>query len=447
MSVNDGVHADGVLARDARHVWHPYTQHQGAPAPVEIASARGAWLHAADGRRVLDAISSWWVTLHGHAEPAIAAAIAAQAHALEQVIFAGFTHAPAADLAAALAEVLPPGLARVFFSDNGSTAVEVGVKVALQAWHNRGRPRRLVAAFDGAYHGDTFGAMSVGGRGVFSAPFAGQLFDVARLPDPSRDPEATLAAFDALLAARGGDLAALVVEPLVLGAAGMRVYDAGVLRALAARCADAGVYLVADEVMTGFGRTGPLFACEGAGVAPDVVCLSKGLTGGFLPMGATAVRGALFDAFLSDDRRLTFFHGHSFTANPLGCAAALASLALLRRPECAAARARIAAAHGRHLAALAARPGVRVPRVLGTIAAFDLAAGGGAGYLAPVGRQLAEYALSQGVLLRPLGDACYVLPPYCTTDDELALVYGVVERFLDGARAAPGAAGGVLDDA
>ncbi len=440
--------AADVAALDARHVWHPYTQHWRAPAPVEVVGARGAWLHAADGRRILDAISSWWVTLHGHAEPAVARAVAEQAARLEQVIFAGFTHAPAARLAAALAEVLPPGLGRVFFSDNGSTAVEVGVKVALQAWHNRGRPRRLVAALEGAYHGDTFGAMSVGARGVFSGPFDGHLFEVARLPCPARDGDATLRAFDALLAARGGDLAALVVEPLVLGAAGMRVYDAAVLRGLAARCRDAGVLLVADEVMTGFGRTGPLFACGGAGVEPDVACLSKGLTGGFLPMGATAVRAELFDAFLGDDRRLTFFHGHSFTANPIACAAALASLELLRRPECDAARARIEAAHRRQLARLAGHPGVRAPRVLGTVAAFDLADDGGAsGYLAPVGRRLAEYALAEGVLLRPLGDACYVLPPYCTTDDELALAYGVVERFLEGARAPAGAGGGVLDDA
>lgn len=421
-----------VVALDARHVWHPYTQHWNAPAPVEIVGARGAWLHAADGRRILDAISSWWVTLHGHAEPAIARAIADQAHALEQVIFAGFTHAPAARLAAALAEVLPAGLDRVFFSDNGSTAVEVGVKIALQAWHNRGRPRRLVAALEGAYHGDTFGAMSVGGRGMFSAAYEGHLFDVARLPDPSHDPGATLAAFDALVSARGGELAALVVEPLILGVAGMRMYDAAVLRALAARCADAGVYLVADEVMTGFGRTGPLFACAGAGVTPDVICLSKGLTGGFLPMGATAVRGELFDAFLSDDRRRTFFHGHSFTANPIACAASLASLALLRDPACGAARARIEATHRRHLATLGERPRVRSARVLGTIAAFDLASDDGtSGYLAPVGRRLAEYALSEGVLLRPLGDACYVLPPFCVTDEELAAVYGVIGRFLD----------------
>jgi adenosylmethionine-8-amino-7-oxononanoate aminotransferase len=436
-----------VLALDARHVWHPYTQHRGAPLPVEIVAARGAWLHAADGGRILDAISSWWVTLHGHAEPAIAAAIGEQARTLEQVIFAGFTHAPAARLCAALAEVLPPGLERVFLTDNGSTAVEAGLKIALQWWHNQGAPRRLVAALDGAYHGDTFGAMSVGARGVFSAPFDGHLFEVARLPAPDVDDgAATLAALDALLAARGGELAALVVEPLCLGAGGMRVWGEATLRALAARCRAHDVVLVADEVMTGFGRTGALFACERAGVAPDVICLSKGITGGFLPLGATAVTERLFDGFLSDDRRRTLFHGHSYTANPLACAAALASLALLRTPESAAARARLEAAHRRHLAALAAHPGVRAPRVLGTIAAFDLVDDARAGYLAPVGRELAAYALAEGVLLRPLGDACYLLPPYCTTDEELALAYGVVERFLDGARARV-SAGGVVDEA
>ncbi len=436
-------------------MWHPYTQHRHAPAPVSVARAEGAWLHAADGRAILDAISSWWVTLHGHAHPAIADAIAEQARTLEQVIFAGFTHEPATRLAAALARLLPDGLTRVFYSDDGSTAVEAGVKMALQYWHNRGEPRRLMAALEHAYHGDTFGAMSVGARGVFSAPFDPHLFAVARLPDPSVDPEATLRALDALLAERGRELAALVVEPLVLGAGGMRVYGEAVLRGLVERCRDAGVLVVFDEVMTGFGRLGgvdgSLFACTRAGVRPDVVCLSKGITGGFLPLGATVATEAVFAGFLSDDRRRTLFHGHSYTANPLACAAALASLALLEAPECTAARARIERAHARHLARLGGHPAVRAPRVVGTLAAFDLAMDGdAAGYLAPVGRELAAYALEQGVLLRPLGDVVYLLPPYCTTDDELALAYGVIERFLDGARAGDAsavAAGGVLDDA
>jgi adenosylmethionine-8-amino-7-oxononanoate aminotransferase len=324
----------------------------------------------------------------------------------------------------------------------------VALKMALQWWRNRGQPRTLVAALEHAYHGDTFGAMSVGARSVFSAPFDAHLFEVARLPDPSDDGTATLAALDALLAARGGELAALIVEPLVLGAGGMRMYDAATLRALAERCRAAGVLLIVDEVMTGFGRTGPLFACAHAGVEPDMICLSKGITGGFLPLGATAARPAIFDGFLSDDRARTLFHGHSYTANPIACAAGVASLALLEGEASAAARARIEAAHRRHLAALGSHPLVRRPRVLGTIAALDLVdPRGDAGYLNPVGRELAAYALSQDVLLRPLGDACYLLPPYCTTDAELDAAYGVIARFLDGARAARTHAGGVLDDA
>ncbi len=428
-----------VGALDARHVWHPYTQHWHAPAPVEIVRAHGATLHARDGRAILDAISSWWVTLHGHAEPSIAEAIAEQARTLEQVIFAGFTHAPAAELSAALARVLPPGLTRVFLSDDGSTAVEAALKIALQWWHNRGEPRRLVAALEHAYHGDTFGAMSVGARSIFSAPFAPQLFEVARLPDPSEDADATLSAFDTLLDARGHELAALIVEPLVLGAGGMRMWSEATLRALAERCRASGVLLIADEVMTGFGRTGALFACGRAGVAPDMICLSKGITGGFLPMGATVVREELFAGFLSDDRTRTLFHGHSYTANPITCAAALASLRLLESDASTLARARIEAAHRRHLDVLGAHPLVRAPRVMGTIAALDLVdARAGGGYLNPIGRELATYALEEGVILRPLGDACYVLPPFCVTDAELDRVYGVIARFLDGARATRG---------
>mgnify|MGYP002778013819 CR=1 FL=1 len=454
MLPSSAVSPSPTLTLDARHVWHPYTQHWQAPAPVEIVRARGSWLHPAAGAPILDAISSWWVTLHGHAEPAIVDAIARQAGELEQVIFAGFTHAPAARLAAELVRVLPPGLDRVFFSDDGSTAVEAGLKLALQWWHNRGEPRRLVLALERAYHGDTFGAMSVGARGVFSAPFDAHLFEVAHLPDPSVDPAATLRAFDALVDRRGGEVAALVVEPLVLGAGGMRMWGADTLAALARRCRSAGILLVADEVMTGFGRTGPLFACAHAGVTPDVVCLSKGITGGFLPLGATVTTERLFEGFLAEDRRRTLFHGHSYTANPIACAAALASLALLEDPACTAARARIERAHRRHLDRLAGHPLVRDPRLLGTVAALDLvdpeAGRAAAGYLAPAGRALAAYALEQRVLLRPLGDACYLLPPYCTTDDELALAYAVIERFLDGARARAddrAAAGGVLDDA
>lgn len=414
-------------ALDTAHVWHPYTQHGIAPEAVPLVRGEGAYLVDAEGGRLLDAISSWWVNLHGHAHPAIAAAIAGQAGALEQVIFAGFTHEPAARLAAELVEVLPERLTRVFYSDDGSTAVEAAVKMALQLWAHRGERRPLVAALENAYHGDTFGAMAASARSVFTEPFGAHLFEVARLPDPTEGD--TVGALERLIETRGAELAAVIVEPLLLAAGGMRMWPEETLRSLRARTAEAGVFLIADEVATGFGRTGPLFACQRAGVSPDLMCLSKGVTGGFLPLGVTAVREEIFEGFRSDDRRRTFFHGHSYTANPLACAAGRASLRLLRDDACARRRAEIEAAHRAGLARIAAHPMVRSPRVLGTVAAFDLEGGG---YLDPVGRELAAFARREGVLLRPLGSVAYLMPPYCTTPEEVAGVYEVVERFLEG---------------
>lgn len=429
------------LSLDAAHVWHPYTQHHQAPLPRPIARAAGSWLYDTDGHAVLDAISSWWVTTHGHCHPALVQAIAEQARTLDQVIFAGFTHEPAARLAAALVQRLPAGLSRVFFSDNGSTAVEVAIKLSLQSFANQGTPRRLIAALDNAYHGDTFGAMAAGARGVFTHMYEPLLFEVARLPDPSEGD--TVGALEALLDARGHELAAVIVEPLVLGAGGMRVWDARVLQAIRARTAAAGVHLIADEVMTGFGRTGPMFACALATVRPDLICLSKGITGGVLPLGATVATEAIFEAFSSSDRRKTFFHGHSYTANPMACAAALASLALFDE-ACEGARQRIADCHTRHLAALRNVPGVKAVRQLGTVAAVELEAP--SGYLSDIGRELAAFSLQQGVLIRPLGNVAYCLPPYCIRDDELDRVYTVLQRFLEGERAAPLSTGGPVDD-
>jgi adenosylmethionine---8-amino-7-oxononanoate aminotransferase len=419
---------------DLAHVWHPYTQHGLSPHAVPIVRARGALLYEAGGRPIIDAISSWWVTLHGHAHPVIAAAIAAQAERLEQVIFAGFTHEPAAALAAELVARLPDGLTRVFYSDNGSTAVEVALKVALQYWSNRGAPRTRIVALEHAYHGDTFGAMSSSARGVFTAPFATHLFDVVRLPGPGPDPgdSETLAALDRLLEDGGSSIAAVIVEPRLQAAGGMRVWHDDVLRGIRERTARHGVLLIADEVLTGFGRTGPMFACAGAGIVPDVICLSKGLTGGFLPLGATVVREELFEAFRGTDRRQTFFHGHSFTGNPIACAAARASLSLCG-DRCDARRAAIEGTHRARLARLAGHPWVRNPRILGTMAAFDLEHPDGAafgGYLDPIGRELSAFALDAGVLLRPLGNVVYTLPPYEITDEQLGRIYDVIAEFL-----------------
>jgi len=414
-----------VLSVDARHVWHPYTQHHTWPPPLDAVRTEGAYIHTRDGRRIFDGISSWWVTLHGHGQPEIAHAIAEQARTMEQVIFTTFTHEPAALLARDLCAVLPSGLFRIFFSDDGSTAVEAGIKMAMQYHANRGTPRTQIVAIDHAYHGDTFGAMSVSARSVFTNPFASHLFHTHHLPSPHEGD--TVSALTTLLDTTAHDIAAIIVEPLVMGSGGMIVYDESILRAIRDLSRARGVLLIADEVLTGFGRTGPLFACERAGISPDILCMSKGITGGFLPMGATAATDEIFDAFLSDDRRRTLFHGHSYTANPIACAAARASLALLNETS-ATRRATIEATHRTQLARLASHPLVRTPRVLGTIAAFDLANGND--YLNPIGRQLADFALAHDILLRPLGSVVYILPPYCSTADELQTVYSVIEQFL-----------------
>jgi adenosylmethionine---8-amino-7-oxononanoate aminotransferase len=427
--------AGDIPALDARHVWHPFTQAETAAPPIVVRAARGSTLIAADGRSYVDLISSWWVTLHGHAEPAIAEAVAAQARTLEQVIFAGFTHEPAVRLAARLTTLLPRALTRVFFSDDGSTSVEVALKLALQYWRNRGEPRRRLLAFAGGYHGDTFGAMAAGRSSGFYAPFHEKLFDVDFIPFPATwtdDAEAaqkeaaSLAALDAWLARHGEDAAAMILEPLVQGAAGMRMCRPDFLRLLIERLRAYDVLVIFDEVMTGFGRTGSLFACETVGSAPDIICLSKGLTGGFLPLAATVCRESIYAAFLDAGFDKAFAHGHSYTANPLGCAAALASLDVLEAT--AARRARIAAAHVQGLARLAGRREISRLRQHGTIAAMTLAAAD-QGYTAAIGRRCAAFFLERGLLVRPIGAELYLLPPYCVSDDELMRAYDAAADF------------------
>ena len=415
------------------HLWHPTTQVATSPEPLPVRAARGCELELADGRRLIDAISSWWVTLHGHAEPAIAAAIARQAQQLEQVIFANFSHQPAEQLATRLSALT--GLERLFFSDNGSTAVEVALKIAWQWWRNQGSDRRQLIAFEGAYHGDTFGAMALCERSLFTAAYEPLLFAVARVPwphthwdDDSLEVRET-AALSRLEVALQTPTAAVILEPLIQGAAGMRIVRPAFLRAVAERVQAAGALLIADEVMTGFGRSGALFACQRAGIQPDLMALSKGLTGGFLPMGATMASERLHQGFISADTPThTFFHGHSFTANPLGCAAALASLDLLQsNPP------RYQDFESRHrplLEALSRHPLVCRPRCLGTLAAFDLAVGEQS-YLNPVGKQLQRLCLDQGVYLRPLGDVVYLHPPLCISDSQLQRCYDVLQAGLD----------------
>ncbi len=401
-------------------VWHPFTQHGlGEPIPT-VVRAEGAALYTADGRRVVDAISSWWVTTHGHREPRIMAAIADQAAKMDQIIFAGWTHEPAEAVAAGLLRLMPEALTRVFFSDSGSTSVEVALKMALGFWLNRGEPRHRILVLEHGYHGDTIGTMSVGARGAFNRAYEPLLFDVATIPFPAAGREQ--ATLDALEAACREAPAALIVEPLICGAGGMLVYPAWVLAEMRAICARHDVLFIADEVMTGWGRTGTLLACEQAGVVPDILCLSKGLTGGAVPLAVTMAREAIYQAHLSADRARMFFHSSSYTANPIACAAAAANIAIWEEEPVLE---RVASLVARQRVRADALSGVRNVRTLGTIAAVDLG-DESADYLSAMGPQLLAFFRTRDLLLRPLGNVVYVMPPYCIGDDDLDAVYAAI---------------------
>jgi adenosylmethionine---8-amino-7-oxononanoate aminotransferase len=410
-------------------VWHPFTQHAVQPEATLIFKGEGAWLETADGGRIFDAISSWWVVTHGHRHPHIVNAIKDQADRLDQVIFAGFTHEPAERLARRLIAITPPQLAYVFFSDSGSTAVEVALKMALGFWRHQGEQRHRILALEGAYHGDTIGGMSVGERGVFNAPYDPLLFEVQRIafPRAGRE-EATLQALEA--ECRRGGVAAFIVEPLILGAGGMLIYPPRVLAAMKGICEAHGVLFIADEVMTGWGRTGTLFACEQAGIAPDIACYSKGLTGGSLPLAVTLCRADVFDAHYSTDRSRMFFHSSSYTANPIACAAACANLEVWEREPVFERIARIAARHASRLEDFRDDPRFSNVRQIGTIAALDIATRD-AGYMADIGPRLYRSFLARGLLVRPLGNTVYLMPPYCSTDSELDLVYDAIDEIAD----------------
>jgi adenosylmethionine-8-amino-7-oxononanoate aminotransferase len=405
-------------------VWHPFTQHGlGEPIPL-VTHAEGAVLHTANGRRVIDAISSWWVTTHGHCHPRIMAAIAAQTQKLDQIIYAGWTHEPAETLARGLTAIMPPALTHVFYSDSGSTSVEVALKMALGFWTNRGEARHCILVMEHSYHGDTIGAMSVGARGVFNRAYAPLLFDVDTIPFPAAGREQET--LDALEAACREQPAAFIVEPLILGAGGMLIYPPSVLAEMRAICARHDVLFIADEVMTAWGRTGSLLACEQADVVPDILCLSKGLTGGAVPLAVTMATQAIFDAHLSEERAKMFFHSSSYTANPIACAAAVANLEIWRDEPVLE---RIADLGTRQQARLDALSGVTGKRRIGTIAAMEVPVGDG-GYLAAIGPRLLKHFRDRDVLLRPLGNTVYVMPPYCIDDAELDAVYEAITTAL-----------------
>ncbi|WP_439816999.1 adenosylmethionine--8-amino-7-oxononanoate transaminase [Zavarzinia sp. CC-PAN008] len=409
-------------------VWHPFTQHALEPPAIEVTRTEGAWLETRDGRRLFDGIASWWVITHGHRQPHIMAAIRTATENLDQVIFAGFTHAPAEQLAHALVRLAPAGLEHVFYSDSGSTAVEVALKMALGTARARGERRDRIVVMEHSYHGDTIGAMSVGARGVFNAPYEPLLFAVDTIPFPVAGQEqATLDAFEQV--ARAGRAAALIVEPLVLGAGGMLMYPPAILAELRRIAAATGILFIADEVMTGWGRTGTLFACDQAGIAPDILCTSKGLTGGAIPLAATLASAAVFDAHYSEDRARTFYHSSSYTANPIACAAALANVEVWQAEPVAERVATLARRQRQQVEALAGRVPLANVRTCGTIAAADVP-GAAQSYLAAVGPRIRQHCLQAGVFVRPMGNVVYLMPPYCTTEAELDLVYGVLEEAL-----------------
>jgi len=414
--------------RDRAVIWHPYTQMQTAALPIEIVSGEGSRLYTTDGTVLIDAVSSWWVTLHGHSHPYIAEKVSAQLNTLEHVIFAGFTHPSAVTLAERLLKILPEGQSKVFYSDNGSTAVEVALKMCLQFWYNQGKPKHKVIAFENSYHGDTFGAMAVSARSAFTGPFEKLLFDVIYLPLPNAE---NLEDLKQRLTDSMDEAACFIYEPLIQGAGGMLMYEAAHLNELVKHCREIGLLTIADEVMTGFGRSGTLFASLQITSKPDLVCLSKGLTGGTMPLGVTTCREEIYNAFLSEDRYKTLFHGHSFTANPVACAASLASLDLLEDPEAMRNIKRIEKAHQEFKNRIEKHPKVKNPRITGTIIAFDWETGSETSYFNSLRNTLYNYFLAEGILLRPLGNILYILPPLCITDDELAYIYNKIEHALE----------------
>ena len=416
--------------RDAAVIWHPYTQMKSAGLPLPIAQGEGALLFDEAGTAYIDAVSSWWVNLHGHSHPYIAQKISEQLTRLEHVIFAGFTHAPAVELAEGLLKILPANQKRIFYSDNGSTAVEVALKMAFQYWDNKGIAKNKIIAFRDSYHGDTFGAMSVSSRSAFTQPFNQYLFEVLFIdvPVPGQE-EKCLAQLTEF--AQRPDIAAFIFEPLVLGTSGMVMYAPEVLDKLLSICRKHEIFTIADEVMTGFGRTGKIFATDYLGQnQPDIFCLSKGLTGGTMALGVTSCSQQIYEAFLSDDKTKTFFHGHSYTANPIACTAGVASLEILLQPDTQTNINRIMAQHTAFRKKIATHAACKVIRQTGTILALEFETGA-TSYFNNSRDLLYNFALQNKVLLRPLGNIIYILPPYCITAAQLEEVYEVILKMAD----------------
>ncbi len=415
--------------KDEKYLWHPYTQHKTALPPVAITRGEGALLWDENGKQYIDAIASWWVNPFGHSNKFIADAIYKQLTTLEHVLFGGFTHEPAITLGEKLIELLPSNQKKIFFSDNGSTAVEVAIKVALQYYFNIGEKRTTIIAFENAFHGDTFAAMAASGISLYTQAFDGMFIDVVRIPVPVTGREQ--ASFDALKSAiNNNKCAAFIFEPLVQGAAGMVMYEPQSLDELIQICRDNDVLTIADEVMTGFGKTGKTFACDFLTTKPDMMCLSKALTGGTIPMAVTTFTQQLFDAFYSDDINKALFHGHTFTANPTGCAAAIASLELLAAPEMQQNLIRINKSHLEFEEKISKHSRVETTRVLGTIFALEVKTESEEDYYGDLRNELYAFFIENGVIMRPVGNIIYILPPYIISAEQLNIIYDTIEAAL-----------------
>jgi len=418
--------------RDWDYIWHPYTHQKSRPPAIPIVKGKKTLLFDENGNKYIDAISSWWVNIHGHGNKYIAEQLYKQAKKLQQVIFTGFTHEPAVDLAEKLIKVLPGNFSKIFYSDNGSTATEVAIKMSLQFWMNKGeRNKNKILAFHHSYHGDTFGAMSISERGTFTLAFRDKLFEVIFIETPD---DKNCNQLKEEIEKYKNEIACFIYEPLLQGAGGMRMYDAKNLDVFLSFLKKENILCIADEVLTGFYRTGKFFAGDYLSEKADIICLSKALTGGTMALGVTACTQNVYDAFVSDDKTKTFFHGHSFTANPLACTASLASLSLLQRPKC---RQRIEEIINQQkyffnkMKSFEAKNIIKNLRHFGTILAFEVNTNEEDGYLHNIGTEFTKYCLQNGVYLRAMGNTIYVMPPYCITKKELIKVYSVIESFLE----------------
>lgn len=420
-----------IAERDRKIIWHPYTQMQTHGLPIAIVKGREIYLFDEDGKKYIDAISSWWVNLHGHSHPYIAEKIYKQSKILEHVMFAGFTHLAAIELAERLLKILPENQSKIFYSDNGSTAVEVALKMSFQFWKNKKESKTKIIAFRNAYHGDTFGAMSVSGRNAFTQPFSSLLFDVIFIDVPLKGKERlAIQQMKKAIRQNKNNIAAFIFEPLVQGAGGMIMYGKNALDELIKICQKNSIITIADEVMTGFGRTGKMFASDYLENLPDVFCMSKGLTGGTMALGITSCKQEIFDAFLSDDKTKTFFHGHSYTANPLACTAAIASLYLLEKKSCQKQIQKITGCHNDFKEIISKNSKVREVRNTGTILAIELNTSLSNTYFDSIRDQAYSFFIQKGILIRPLGNVLYLMPPYCISRNDLKYIYKTIEEFI-----------------